>query len=106
MPSEGLDNRNDNFVASSERIATPTILQLLRLSYRFPDVSYSFDAFPTIEGGVPKKRDGRVKRSAPSVNGVSPRVKRNARELFLGSDAIRSRDRYRTPMVPAASAGS
>jgi hypothetical protein len=106
VPSEGLDNRNEDFVASSKRIGTSTILQVLRLSCRLSDVLHSFDVFPTIEGGVLKKSDGKVKRSAPSVNGVAPRVKENERGFFFRCDASRSRDRYRTLMVPAATAGS
>jgi hypothetical protein len=84
VPTEELDNSNEDFVASSKRIATSTILVVLLLSWRFSDVLHSFDAFPTIEGGVRKKHDGKVKRSAPSVNGVPPRVTRNTRGLFFG----------------------
>jgi hypothetical protein len=82
VPSEGLDNGNEDFVASSERIATATILEVLLLSCRFTDVLQSFDATPTIEGVVLEESGGEVNRRTPSVNGVSPRAKRNARELF------------------------
>ncbi|MGZ3374551.1 MAG: hypothetical protein ACXU9Z_14770, partial [Gemmatimonadaceae bacterium] len=50
--------------------------------------------FSTIDGGALQKGDAKVKRSTATVNGVSSRAKRNAREL------------YRPLMVPAASAGS
>jgi hypothetical protein len=38
--------------------------------------------FSTIDGGALQKGDAKVERSAASVNGVSSRAKRNARELF------------------------
>jgi hypothetical protein len=38
--------------------------------------------FSTIDGGAPQKGDAKVKHSAATVNGVPPRAKRNARELF------------------------
>jgi hypothetical protein len=97
VPSEGLDNGNEDFVASSKRIGTSPILEVLLLSCCFSDVSHSFDASPTIEGGVLKKGEAKVKGSTPGVNGVSPGAKRNAREIFF---AIR-RGRLSRPLSDA-----
>jgi hypothetical protein len=87
VPSEELDNGNEDFVASSERIATSTILVVLLLSFRFSDVLHPFDALPTIEGGVLEKGDAKVKRSMPSVNGVARRVKRKYARVFSSASA-------------------
>jgi len=54
---------------------------------------------------VLEKRDAKVKRSAPSVNGMVPRVKQNSPGPFFRSDASSACDGYKTLMVPAASAG-
>jgi hypothetical protein len=92
VPSEGLDNGNEDFVASSKRIGTSPILEVLLLSCCFSDVSHSFDASPTIEGGVLKKGEAKVKGSTPGVNGVSPGAKEMRARFSLRYDAAASRD--------------